>query len=191
MSPVALGDYQKGGQGINKRLSSRQIYHGRIINLRVDEVELPDGRQATREIVEHPGACVIVPVDENGMVYLVRQYRDAAGRDLLELPAGKLKPDEEPLAGARRECLEELGLTAGSWQHLSSFYSTPGFCNEMLHCYLAQELSAAEKKHDREEFLETVIRPLRPAGALLGELQDAKSLAGIQLALRVLDMDIK
>ncbi len=170
---------------MNKWLSSKNIYQGEIINLRLDEVELPDGRRSRREIVEHPGACVIVPVDDGGMVYLVRQYRDAAGENLLELPAGKLKPGEEPLACARRECLEELGLKADSWRRLASFYSTPGFCDEMLHCFLAQGLSREEKRHDREEFLETVARPL-DQGELTGELKDAKSLVGILLALRVL-----
>ncbi|MHB8176403.1 MAG: NUDIX domain-containing protein, partial [Thermoleophilia bacterium] len=124
----------------NRVLSTSQIYDGRIINLRLDEVELPDGRHAQREVVEHPGACVIVPVDQQGRVYLVRQYRDAAAEELLELPAGKLEPGEEPLACARRECLEELGLEAGSWTHLASFYSSPGFCDELLHCFLAREL---------------------------------------------------
>ncbi len=176
---------------MNRRLSSKLVFQGRIINLRLDEIELPDGRRSQREIVEHPGACVIVPVDDDGMLYLVRQYRDAAGEDLLELPAGKIKPGEEPLACAQRECLEELGLKAYRWRHLASFYSTPGFCDEMLHCYLARGLSREEEKHDREEFLETVVRPLDKVADMIEKLKDAKSLAGILMALRVLGGDVK
>lgn len=173
----------------NRRLSSRHIYEGSIINLRLDEVELPDGRHSTREIIEHPGACVIVPVDSEGRVHLVRQYRDAAAQSLLELPAGKLKAGEEPLECARRECLEELGLEAGTWRHLATFYSSPGFCDEILHCYLATDLSERENAAGREEFLEAEVRPLKPVEDLLKELKDGKSVAGILLAIRVLSED--
>ena len=166
----------------NKVLSTSRIYDGRIINLRLDEVELPDGRHAQREVVEHPGACVIVPVDSEGQVYLVRQYRDAAAEELLELPAGKLEPGEEPLACARRECLEELGLEAGSWTHLASFYSSPGFCDELLHCFLARELRQGAPDADREEFLTPESWPLTNLAELLGQLRDAKSIAGLLLA---------
>jgi ADP-ribose pyrophosphatase len=181
-----------GANGIvvnNKLLSSRHIFQGKIINLRLDEVELPDGRHTTREVIEHPGACVIVPIDKEGMVHLVRQYRDAAAELLLELPAGKIKTNEEPLDCARRECLEELGLTAGSWRYLASFYSSPGFCNEVLHCFLARDLSREEKDTDREEFLETVVRPLEPVEKLIEEIKDAKSLAGIMLARQILSQE--
>lgn len=170
----------------NKVLSTSRIYDGRIINLRLDEVELPDGRHARREVVEHPGASVIVPVDQQGRVYLVRQYRDAAAGELLELPAGKLEPGEEPLACARRECLEELGLEAGSWTHLASFYSSPGFCDELLHCFLARELRQGVSDADRDEFLTPESWPLANLAELLGQLKDAKSIAGLLLAQRAL-----
>ncbi len=170
----------------NKVLSTSRIYDGRIINLRLDEVELPDGRHARREVVEHPGASVIVPVDQQGRVYLVRQYRDAAAEELLELPAGKLEPGEEPLACARRECLEELGLEAGSWTHLASFYSSPGFCDELLHCFLARELRQGVSDADRDEFLTPESWPLANLAELLGQLKDAKSIAGLLLAQRAL-----
>jgi ADP-ribose pyrophosphatase len=170
----------------NKVLSTSRIYDGRIINLRLDEVELPDGRHARREVVEHPGASVIVPVDQQGRVYLVRQFRDAAAEELLELPAGKLEPGEEPLACARRECLEELGLEAGSWTHLASFYSSPGFCDELLHCFLARELRQGVSDADRDEFLTPESWPLANLAELLGQLKDAKSIAGLLLAQRAL-----
>ena len=168
----------------NRVLGTRRIYDGRIINLRVDDVELPDGSRTVREIIEHPGAAVIVPVDSDGNVYLVRQFRDAAARELLELPAGKLKPGEAPEACARREMLEELGLEAGSWTRLASFYSSPGFCDEILHCFLARELQPGSPAADREEFLEAVVRPLEPVELLLEEVRDAKTVAGLLLALR-------
>ncbi|MCL6106960.1 MAG: NUDIX hydrolase [Actinobacteria bacterium] len=170
----------------NRRLSSRRVYEGGIINLRIDEVELPDGRRAGREIVEHPGAAVIVPIDDNDNVYLVRQYRDAAGSELLELPAGKLKPGEDPLDCARREFLEELCLEAASWSYLASFYSSPGFCDEILHCYLAQRLSPGNAEADREEFLEPIVMPLEPVDTILHDVKDAKTFAGLLLARKYL-----
>jgi ADP-ribose pyrophosphatase len=170
----------------NRVLSSTKVYNGKIINLRVDEVELPDGRHTIREVIEHPGACVIVPVDEQGRVHLVRQYRDAAGREMLELPAGKLKPGEEPLDCARREFREELGLLAAEWRHLASFYSSPGFCDEILHAFLATGLSREEEETPREAFVEAETRPLEPLPELLAELKDGKSIAGVLLAAREL-----
>ncbi len=171
----------------NRRLSSRQIYRGSIINLRLDEVELPDGRRTQREIIEHPGAAVIVPIDEQGRLHLVRQYRDAAGETLLELPAGKLRPGEDPAECARRELQEELGLIAGRVEHLATFYSSPGFCDEIMHVYLARDLFQGREKMDRGEFIEPEARKMDEVDSLLGELRDAKSLAGILLALRFLE----
>lgn len=172
---------------INRRLSSRMIFEGRIINLRVDDVELPDGRRSTREIVEHPGAVVIIPVDDQGQVYFVRQYRDAIEESLLELPAGKLDPGEEPERCARRELLEELGMEAGRWQKLATFYSSPGFCDEIMHAYLAEDLTRGRTNADREEFLQEETRPLEPVGKLAAEIRDGKSLAGILLAHKILE----
>lgn len=170
----------------NRRLSSEYVYEGRIIRLRVDQVELPDGRRTVREVMEHPGAAVIVPVGDDGTVHLVRQYRDAIGMELLELPAGKLKPGEDPADCARRELREELGLIAGELTHLTSFYSSPGFCDEILHVFLAEGLQQEEEESEHEEFLEPERRPLEPLPELLEELQDGKSIIGILLALREL-----
>ena len=165
----------------NKKLSSRQIYAGRIINLRIDEVELPDGRAAEREIIEHPGAAAIVPLDSEGKVHLVSQYRDAVGQELLEIPAGKLKPDEDPAFCAGRELEEELGLVAGKMTRMATFYSTPGFCDEVMHLFLAEDL-VATPNGGREEFITAVTVPLEPVSRLLETLEDAKSVAGVLLA---------
>jgi ADP-ribose pyrophosphatase len=166
----------------NRRLSSEYVYRGRIIKLRVDQVELPNGRRTIREVMEHPGAAVIVPVDTEGTVYLVRQYRDAIARRLLEVPAGKLDAGEEPAECARRELREELGLVAGKLTPLTSFYSSPGFCDESLHVFLAEELTQEEEESDHEEFIEPARRPLEPLADLLAELEDGKSIIGVLLA---------
>lgn len=169
----------------NKRLSSQMIYSGRIINLRLDEVQLPDGHLAQREIVEHPGAAAIVPLDGDGSVRFVRQYRDAVSEQLLEIPAGKLKPGEDPETCALRELEEELGLTAKKLTHMATFYSTPGFCDETMHMFLAEELTPGENSLEREEFIEPQTRTLEPVDDLARELADAKSLVGVLLAHQV------
>lgn len=149
-------------------------------------MELPDGRGAVREVMEHPGAAVIVPIDADGNVRLVRQYRDAIGKQLLEVPAGKLDHGEDPEACARRELREELGLVAGRMTVLTSFYSSPGFCDEILHVYLAEDLIQEEEDYDHEEFIEPEQRPMEPLAELLSELCDGKSLIGVMLAHREL-----
>ncbi|MEK6535978.1 MAG: NUDIX hydrolase [Actinomycetota bacterium] len=170
----------------NRILSSEYVYKGRVIRLRLDQVELPDGHRTIREVMEHPGAAVIVPVDGDGTVHLVRQYRDAIGRQLLEVPAGKLDPGEDPADCARRELREELGLTAGKLTRLTAFYSSPGFCDEILHVFLAEELTHGEEDSDHEEFIEPEQRPLDPLSKLLPELRDGKSIIGVMLAHREL-----
>lgn len=174
---------------MNRRLSSRLQYEGRIIRLRIDEVELPDGSRASREVIEHPGAAAIVPLDEEGGIHLVSQYRDAVGEQLLEIPAGKLKPGEHPVDCARRELREEMGLECRRLDHLATFYSTPGFCDEIMHIYLARDLSGTVEDMDREEFIEARKELLHPLGELLGRLKDAKSIAGIMLADELLERE--
>jgi len=170
----------------NQKISSKIIFEGSFIKLRVDEVELPDGRNAGREIIEHPGASAIVPLDAEGRVLLVKQYRDAVAQELLEIPAGKLNAGEEPEACARRELEEELGVVAGRWTHLSSFYSTPGFSDEIMHLFLAEEIIPGDPGVEREEFMEFESRELDKLDEWLGELSDAKSIAGVLLARREL-----
>jgi ADP-ribose pyrophosphatase len=162
-------------------LSSREVYRGKIVSLRVDEIALSEGRKATREVVEHPGAVVIIPLDENGEVALVRQYRHAIKRYLLELPAGGLEPGEEPLATAQRELREEVGLEAATWTSLGHFFSSPGFANEILHVFLAEDLRTGHADPDEDEDL-VVVR--FKASDLLEhpeQIQDAKSLAALLL----------
>jgi ADP-ribose pyrophosphatase len=155
-----------------------------VVRLYVDRVRLPDGREAEREVVLHWGAVGMVPVDAEGRVILVRQYRHAPGEMLLEIPAGKLSPGEEPLRCAERELLEEVGCRAGEWVKLASFYTSPGFSDEMLHLYMALDLQEGEASPEEDEFLEVVRMPLDQALGLVekGEVKDSKTVAGLALA---------
>lgn len=163
--------------------SSRYPYRGRIVNVRLDEVELAQGT-AVREVVEHPGAVAILAVDEAGNAILVRQYRHPAGGELLEVPAGKLEPGEEPLDCARRELAEEAGLGGTRWRSLARCYSSPGFCSELLYIFEVKELEPARGKPDEDEELELVRIPLPEAQrmAFAGEIIDAKTLIALLLA---------
>jgi ADP-ribose pyrophosphatase len=138
-----------------------------------------------REIVEHPGAVAVVAVDKDGRVALVRQLREPARKELLELPAGGLEPGEEPLDCARRELGEETGLHGGEWRELASFYTTPGFCRERMHVFLATGVEEGEARPRDDERME-VVRWLRSEiEAGLGSIEDAKTLAGLLLYLRL------
>ena len=178
-----MADYKE------KMISSKKIYDGRIINLRVDEVALPDGKTSKREIVEYAGAVAVVPINEKGELLLVRQYRYAVGETLLEIPAGKIEPGEDYASSAGRELTEETGYTAGNLKHLISFYSTPGFTNEQIHLFLATELSLKKQSLDEDEFIdvETVSMKQAPEMIMSGKIRDAKSVAGILTALRFLE----
>ena len=169
--------------GEEQTLSSRRIYEGRVINLRVDTVRLRSGRVTTREIVEHGGAVAIVAVDEKDQLVLVRQYRKPVDRLLLELPAGGLAPGEDPQDGAARELLEETGYRAGRMERLGGLYSSPGFCTEYLHIYLATDLIARRMRPEIDEDIEVLHVPLTEARRLVdtGEICDAKSIIGILL----------
>lgn len=151
------------------------------MNLRVDDVELPSGHRQVREIVEHRGAVAVVPLIE-GDVFLVRQFRRAAGRTLLEIPAGSMEAGEEPEACLHRELAEEIGMQAGQVTHMVSFYPSPGFLTEVVHVYIARKLSS-HRLDAEEEDLEVVRLPLSRARALVGqEIVDAKSIIGLLLA---------
>lgn len=165
-------------------LSSRRIYEGKVVNLRVDEIALAGGNSAVREVVEHRGAVVVAAVDVDGSVCLVRQYRHAVGRWLLELPAGSLEPGEEPLIAAQRELREEVGLQAREWRRLGSFFSSPGFASEELHAFLAQKLETVPQDLDEDEELDVVRYPL--AELLKGRvaLCDGKTLATLFLVAK-------
>lgn len=176
-----------GGETMPKVVSSQSIYQGKIIDVRVDEIELPGDRTATREVVSHAGAVVIAAIDEGERVYLVRQYRHAVGRELVELPAGGLEPDEAPLAAAKRELREEAGLEADEWISLGAFFSSPGFANEKLYAFLARGLKMVEVDPDEDEDLEICRYPVGELLAHLGEITDAKTLATLLLASQYLD----
>lgn len=168
-----------------KTISRREIFQGRIVKLRVDTVSLPDGRESTREIIEHAGAVAIVALDKEGQIIMVRQYRKPVEQVLLEIPAGTMEANEDPLLCAQRELREETGFSAGSWQKILSYYSAPGFTDEYLHLYLATDLSEGEVEPDEDEFVETVSLPLEQAYQLIfeGQIKDGKSIIGIQYAL--------
>ncbi|NLP23720.1 MAG: NUDIX hydrolase [Syntrophomonadaceae bacterium] len=178
MQEVALMDFYE------KTISSQQIFAGRIINVKVDTVTLPDGSTSTREIVSHAGAVAVIPIDQEGMVWMVRQYRKALERVLLEIPAGTLEPGEQPQDCAVRELEEETGLSADTWEPILSYYSAPGFCDEQLHLYLARDLKTGESHTDRDEFVEVVKMSLEEAHKAIfsGEIIDGKSIIAIQYA---------
>lgn len=163
------------------------VYEGKLIRVRRDRVELENGVQATREIVEHPGAVVIIALDENDRVLLVRQYRSAVGHETLELPAGTLdKPGEAPEAAARRELLEETGHRARRWEAVTRFYPSPGINTEVMYLYLARELVASEQATEEDESIQVESLPLGEAVKLAerGEIQDAKTMVGLLLMAR-------
>jgi ADP-ribose pyrophosphatase len=157
---------------------SRTVYDGRLFDVVVEEW---DGRE--REIVEHPGATAIVAIDREGCVTLVRQLREAARKRLLELPAGTLEEGEEPLASAQRELAEEVGLRGGRWRELAAFYTTPGFCRERMHLFLAEDLERGVANPEEDEEVEVVRWQVAEIESRLGELEDAKTIAGLLLYL--------
>jgi ADP-ribose pyrophosphatase len=147
-------------------LTSETLYRGRVLALRLDEVEYAPGRSTRLEIIDHTEAVVILPLDRDRNVWFVRQYRHAAGRDLLELPAGVLPPGEAPEDGARRELQEEVGMTAGRMEHLLSFWLAPGYSTEYMHVFVATELSPAPLAQDEDEVITVEKVPLPQALAL-------------------------
>jgi len=172
-----------------KQLKRETVYRGRVFDLIVDQVEYPSGNTSVREIAHHPGGAVAVPVFEDGCVLLVRQLRYPLGRHIFELPAGKLSSGEDPLIAAGRELEEETGWVAGVLEPLVSIYTTPGFCDEVLHIFLATKLQASSSGHKREEgeFSMTLHRvPLGEAIEMIetGEIQDSKTIIGLLLVER-------
>ena len=163
-----------------RTLSSRRDFSGGLLSLRVDEVELESGRHATREVVEHPGAVAILAWDGERLA-AVRQWRQAAAAELLEIPAGTLEHGEPPLVAAQRELAEECGLTATRWEEGPSFYTAPGFSTELLTLFLATDLHPVDATPPDDESLERSWLTLADALAAIddGRIRDAKSLVGI------------
>ena len=158
-------------------LHSQPVHAGKIVDLRLDRVELPNGQVAELEVIRHVGAAAVVPLDANGEVVLVRQYRYAVGDWLLEVPAGKLDAGENPAVCVRRELEEETGLSAGSLESLDWIYTTPGFTDEKIWLFLARDLQPAEQRLEEDEVLEVVRMPLAEAleRARDGRIHDGKS----------------
>jgi ADP-ribose pyrophosphatase len=165
-------------------LGSESIYTGRAFHIRRDHVRLPDGRSTKLDIVEHIGSAVIVPIDNDGQMYFVRQYRHAAGLDMLELPAGTLEAGEDPLVCAQREVREETGMASGNIREIGGFYLAPGYSTEYMRVYLATDLRHDPLEADADEFLSVEKIPVSQAVnmAQSGKLPDAKSLAALLLA---------
>jgi ADP-ribose pyrophosphatase len=163
-----------------RTLESTYPWRGKRIAVRVDEVERTDGVRTTREIVEHPGAVAILAWDGERLA-MVRQWRHATGQALLEIPAGTLEPEEAPAETARRELAEECGLAAGAWEAGPRLYTAPGFCTELMHLYLATDLTDAPSLADPDEQIEPSWMTLTDAVSAVddGRIADAKSMAGI------------
>ncbi len=164
-------------------VETRRVHEGDIISLRIDSLEAEDGLSVTREVVEHNGGVVIACEPEPGRVLLVRQYRYSIDKDLLELPAGRIEKDENPLPAAQRELTEETGFGASHWQELARLYSAPGFCNEVLYLYHATGVTFMGKNLDFDEETEVLDLSLAEAWSLVsqGKIQDAKTVAGLGL----------
>lgn len=173
---------------IETTIETERIYEGRVINLRVDTVRLPNGRTSKREIIEHHGAVAIVPIINGDQVVLVRQFRQSAGRVLLEIPAGGLEPDEEPADCACRELSEETGYHPDKLTEMFYSYLAPGYSTEKLYTFLAEALIPKRSASDTDEFLESVVVNLEDAIGMIrsGEIADAKSICGLLLASRLL-----
>lgn len=166
-----------------RTISSDTPFRGRAFAVRVDRVRLPDGKETRLEIIEHPGSVVMVPVDETGQVWFVRQYRHAIGHDLLELPAGTLKPEEDPKVCAGRELREEIGMGARELTEIGSFFLAPGYATEFMHVFLATHLFPDRLPGDEDEILHPERLPVEEIRRILisGKLEDAKTVAALSL----------
>ena len=161
--------------------AERELFRGRVFRLVERKLVLPNGRRTTFSVVEHPGAVAVVPVFDDGDVLLIRQFRPSIDKEIYEIPAGTLEPGEKPLATAKREIVEETGFQARRWRKLTSFYTAPGFCTELIHVYEARGLSPAHAEGDADEILRPVRVSLKEALSYIrrGRIRDAKSIAGL------------
>jgi ADP-ribose pyrophosphatase len=171
-----------------KTLKSEKMYRGRAFDVRRDQVQLPQGKITNLDIVEHVGAVTIVPVDPDGQIMFVRQYRHPAGGEILELPAGTLEPGEDPMECAHREIQEEVGMGAGYLRKIGEFFLAPGYSTEFMHVFLATDLFPSSLSGDEDEVLSVVRYPSEATfeAAHAGKIKDAKSLAALFLAQRFL-----
>ena len=169
-----------------KVLNSEVRYRGRAFSVRVDDVEFAPGRTHRLDIVEHTGAVTILPLDDAGQIWFIRQYRHAAGQTLLELPAGTLEPGEDPTLAANRELQEEIGMRAERLEEIATFFLAPGYSTELMHLYLATGLRPSALDQDEDEMIAVEKVPVSAVWGLIekGELADAKSLVGVLAAAR-------
>jgi ADP-ribose pyrophosphatase len=161
-------------------VSTEHIFTGRVISLQVDQVRLPNGEITSREIVKHPGAVAVLALLDDKML-VVEQYRKPLEKSQVEIPAGKLEPGEEPLEAAKRELEEETGYRCGAIRHIHSFYTSPGFANEILHLYVAEDLTKGNIHLDEDEFLECEAITLEKAKQYIqeGAISDAKTITAV------------
>lgn len=169
-------------------ISSEVAFSGKIFDIKIDQLRLPSGEQMRFDYLVHAGAVTMVPVDDQGHIWFVRQYRHAIGAELLELPAGTLEPDEPPERTAARELREEIGMRADRLERIGQIYPSPGYSDEQIDIYLATDLSPDPLPRDQDEYLEVVQLELREVQARLhsGQILDGKSVAAIALTLPLL-----
>lgn len=167
-----------------KTVKTEPIFQGRVISLQVDTVELPNGKTSTRELIKHPGAVAVIALTADKKLVMVEQYRKALERTLIEIPAGKLEPGEEPEKTAIRELEEETGYTCEKMEHVISFYTSPGFADEIVHVFLAKKLRKLDTKKelDEDEFVELLEVTLEEAEQLIEgrRIYDAKTVFAVQ-----------
>ena len=180
---MKIGCDSRGGKKMKKfeekTINSTPIFEGRVISLKVDEVELPNGKKGTREIINHPGAVAIIALTPENKIVLVEQYRKALERSIIEIPAGKLEKGEEPITTAMRELEEETGYQAEKFTLIQSFATSPGFADEIIHLFLAENISLVDQKADldEDEFVELIEVTVEEAEQLVveGKIFDAKT----------------
>lgn len=172
-----------------KTIATDQIFKGRVFSVRQDQVQMPNGRVARMDIVDHPPAVLLVPVDENGDIWFIRQYRHAAGKEILELPAGVIEPDESPENCALREIREEIGMSAKYIKQVGEFFMAPGYTTEYLFVYLARELRPNPLPGDEDEFIRVERIHITQAYRMAerGEIHDSKTLAALLLVKTLLE----
>jgi ADP-ribose pyrophosphatase len=165
-------------------LASRRVFDGKVVSVRVDTVRLPDGNETLREVVEHSPSVVVVPIDAEDNVIMVRQYRYPAGEALLEAPAGGVEESEAPEECAQRELREETGYVARDLKSLGRFWASPGYCTEVMYAYVARDLDPSPLEPDADETIDIERVPVSRVARLIrqGEIQDAKSIAALLMA---------
>jgi len=170
--------------------NTQVVFRGKVVNISHDQVALPNGRTAELEVIHHPGGAAVVAIDAGGRVCVLRQFRHAAGGWIWELPAGKLEPNEPPLATATRELEEEAGRRAARWDSLGRMLSSPGVFDEVIHLYLARELTEVALNHEVHESIEVHWLPVAQAlrQAQTGEILDGKTIAGLFRAQALLEV---